>query len=226
MSSSTSILQGPDTANEHQRLYSIAYGLSIFTILYNVAEGIIATYFGYQDETLALFGFGMDSFIESMSGVGIAHMIIRIRQNNNVIRDDFERLALKITGWAFYLLAAGLFVSGIINLITDHRPVTTFWGVVISLISIIIMLGLIYGKQKVGRALDSEPILADANCTKVCIYMSVILLVSSGLYEWFRLPHIDTLATFGLVFFSAREGKECFEKAASERYCGCEGDVH
>lgn len=222
MSSSTDILGSAVTPDERQRLYSIAYGLSIFTILYNIAEGMIATYFGYHDETLALFGFGVDSFIESMSGVGIAHMIIRIRKNNNVIKDNFERLALRITGWAFYVLAAGLLVSGIINLITNHRPVTTFWGVVISLVSIVIMLGLIYGKQKVGRVLGSEPILADANCTKVCIYMSVILLVSSGLYEWFRLPHIDTLATFGLVFFSVREGKECFEKAASERYCGCE----
>lgn len=226
MRPSTNILDSLPTAHERQRLYTIAYGLSIFTVLYNIVEGLVATYFGYQDETLALFGFGVDSFIESMSGIGIAHMIIRIRQNNNIIRDDFERLALKITGWAFYVLAAGLLISGLINLLTDHRPVTTFWGVVISLISIVIMLGLIYGKQKVGRSLDSEPILADANCTKVCIYMSVILLVSSGLYEWFRLPHVDTLATFGLVFFSAREGRECFEKAASERYCGCSDAEH
>jgi hypothetical protein len=64
-----------------QRLYRSAYLLSIFTIAYNVLEGIISMGMGYQDETLTLFGFGVDSFIEVMSGIGIAVMISRIRLN-------------------------------------------------------------------------------------------------------------------------------------------------
>jgi hypothetical protein len=66
----------------HQnRLYQTALGLALFTILYNLAEGIIATWLGFEDESLALFGFGVDSFIEVISGLGIVHMITRIRQN-------------------------------------------------------------------------------------------------------------------------------------------------
>lgn len=80
---------------------------------------------------------------------------------------------------------------------------------------------LVFWKKKVGRSLDSEPILADANCTLVCVYMSVILLVSSGIYELFTIPYIDSLGTLGLAYFAFKEGRECFEKANSDKYCGC-----
>ena len=81
---------------------------------------------------------------------------------------------------------------------------------------------LVYGKRKVGKKLDSEPILADANCTMVCIYMSIILLVSSGIYELLSIPYIDSIGTLGLSYFAFKEGKECFEKANSEKYCSCD----
>ncbi len=209
-------------AGEQNRLYSIAFALSIFTIVYNVVEGLVSTYFGYTDETLALFGFGVDSFIEALSGLGIAHMVVRIRNNQNTVRDDFERTALRITGYSFNILAAGLVISAIINTLTNHKPETTFWGVVIALVSIIVMLALIAAKLHVGRTLNSEPMLADASCTKVCIYMSITLLIASAIYEITGIGFVDTLATLGLAYFSYREGKECFEKASSERFCGCD----
>jgi len=207
---------------EINRLYSIAFGLSVFTIVYNVAEGLIATFFGYQDETLALFGFGVDSFIEALSGLGIAHMVMRIRHNDNVVRDDFERTALRVTGYSFFVLAAGLSLSAAINIIADHKPQTTFWGVVISLISIVVMIALLMAKRRVGTLLHSDAILADARCTTICIYMSVVLLISSAVYELTHLAYIDALATLGLAYFSYSEGKECFEKANSNSLCGCD----
>lgn len=207
-----------------RKLYTIALWLAVFTILYNLAEGTIATWFGYEDETLTLFGFGVDSFIELISGIGILHMVLRIQKDPSANRDNFERTALRVTGTSFYLLVAGLILSSGVIFYTGQKPVTTFWGVVISLISIFVMLGLIYGKIKIGKRLNSEPILADANCTKVCIYMSIILLISSGLYELTRLPYIDAAGTLGLAWFSYKEGKECFEKAASDKYCSCDHD--
>lgn len=210
-----------DIARE-AKLYGVALALSIFTITYNVIEGLVATLFGYEDETFALFGFGLDSFIETISGIGIAHMVYRIRWNNHVTHDDFERTALRVTGLAFYALTLVLVGMAITNTLTQHRPETTFWGVVISLISILIMLALMYGKRKVGRQLGSEAILADANCTKVCIYMSLVLLAASGIYELTRFIYADAIGTVGLAYFSATEGKECFVKARSGALCSCE----
>jgi len=211
-------------SDDRKGLYRIVLALAIFTILYNLAEGVIATYLGYEDESATLFGFGVDSFIELISGLGIAHMIVRIQMHPTASRDTFERAALRITGTAFYILVVGLLVSGVYNIWIGHKPATTFWGVIIALISILVMLALIYGKTNAGRRLQSEAILADARCTRVCIYMSVVLLVSSGIYELTGIAYIDALGTLGLAYFSFQEGKECFEKANSDTFCACGHD--
>lgn len=204
---------------QEKKNYRIVSALAIFTILYNFVEGIVATWLGYQDETLALFGFGVDSFIELISGVGILLMVYRIQRNSSSHRSDFEKLALKTTGVSFYLLVAGLIVSIIISLLTSHKPSTTIWGIGISLVSIVVMIVLLRAKLKVGKQLHSEAILSDASCTKVCIYMSIVLLLSSGIYEATGFAYADALGTAGIAWFSYQEGKECFEKAASEKYC-------
>jgi divalent metal cation (Fe/Co/Zn/Cd) transporter len=204
------------------KLYKVAFGLAIFTIVYNIAEGIISTYLGFENESLALFGFGSDSFIEVISGLGIAHMILRIQKNPHSNQDNFEQTALRITGVAFYTLVCGLVLTSIYNIWTAHKPLTTFWGVIISLISILIMSILVAWKRKVGHQLRSDPILADANCTLVCVYMSIILLASSGIYELFGIPYIDSVGTLGLSYFAFKEGKECFEKSNSDKYCCCD----
>ncbi|MCK0161120.1 cation transporter [Allomuricauda sp. F6463D] len=211
-----SILENQD------KLYRIAFALAMFTVIYNIAEGLIATYLGFEDESLALFGFGTDSFIEVISGLGIAHMVLRIQKSPDSNRDRFERTALRVTGVAFYLLVVGLVVSSVYNIWTGHKPLTTFWGVVISTISILIMWILVWWKRKVGRQLNSKPILADANCTLVCVYMSIILLVSSGIYALFEIPYVDSLGTLGLAYFAFSEGKECFEKARSNHFHCCD----
>jgi divalent metal cation (Fe/Co/Zn/Cd) transporter len=120
--------------------------------------------------------------------------------------------ALRITGAAFYFLAAGLVLGAAVNIATDRRPGTTVWGIVISLISISVMSGLVRAKRSVGGRLHSAPILADANCTLVCIYMSLVLLASSLLFSFTGLGFLDSLGALGLAWFSFREGRESFEK--------------
>jgi divalent metal cation (Fe/Co/Zn/Cd) transporter len=189
-------------------LYNKAYQLSLFTIFYNIIEGIVSMVLGYADETLSLFGFGADSFIEVISGIGIAIMILRIRKNPDSPKNKFEITALKITGTAFYLLSAGLFAGIILNLINRHKPETTFWGVIISLVSIVVMLWLMNAKKSIGRKLHSEAIVADANCTRICVYMSLVLLVSSLVYELTGFAYADAIGAAGLIYFSMSEGKE------------------
>ncbi len=205
---------------DSERLYRQAYLLSLFTIFYNIAEGVVSMLLGYRDETLALFGFGVDSFIEVMSGVGIAIMIIRIKRNPDSSKSPFEVNALRITGFAFNILSVGLLAGIALNLYTHHKPETTLWGVVISAISILVMFWLMNAKQKVGRKLNSEPIMADSSCTKICVYMSVVLLVSSLIYEFTGFAYADVLGAAGLIYFSFSEGREAFEMAKGKS-CSC-----
>ena len=201
--------------------YKKAYQLSLFTIFYNIVEGMMSMILGYKDETLTLFGFGVDSFIEVVSGIGIAVMILRIQQYPESSKNGFEIKALKITGTSFYLLSAGLLVGIILNFITNHKPETTLWGIVISLISIIVMIWLMTAKKSVGNRLHSEPIISDSNCTKVCVYMSVVLLIASLIYEITGFAYADAIGAAGLIYFSISEGKEAFEKAKGIN-CGCD----
>jgi divalent metal cation (Fe/Co/Zn/Cd) transporter len=208
---------------EKESLYRWAYALAVITILYNILEGLVSIYFGIDDETLALFGFGLDSFVEVISGVGIWHMIKRIKRNYDSTPDRFERQALKITGTAFYILSTGLIATAMINIYQGHKPETTFWGIVIALISIITMWLLIHYKTKVGQQLDSQAIIADAHCTKTCLYLSIILLLSSAGYELTGIGGIDSIGAILIAGLSFKEGRESFQKAKGLS-CSCKGN--
>lgn len=207
------------------KLLRTAFFLSLFTIFYNIIEGVISVYFGAEDETLALFGFGVDSFVEVISGIGITHMILRMKYSKVETRDTFEKTALRVTGTAFFLLTAGLIFGSVMNIINDVKPSTTLPGIIIAVISIATMYWLMSSKLKVGKALNSDAIIADANCTKTCFYLSFILLAASGLYQIFQIAYFDILGSLGIAYFAFREGKEAFEKAKSGNLaCMCEDD--
>ncbi len=205
------------------RYFREALWLGYFTILFNLLEGVVSVFFGLEDESLTLFGFGIDSFIEVISGLGIVAMVLRIGRNPDAPRSRFERTALRITGMSFYVLAAGLLITASYNLATRHEPESTLPGLIISAISILSMWALITAKRRVGLALDSAPILADANCTLVCIYMSLVLLAASLIYRLTGVGFIDSLGAFGLIWFSVREGRESFEKAKGMA-CSCHAE--
>jgi divalent metal cation (Fe/Co/Zn/Cd) transporter len=207
--------------NSESVLLRQAFMLSLFTIFYNVIEGLVSMILGYKDETLSLFGFGADSFIEVMSGVGIAIMLLRIKANPGNPRSRFEMTALKITGTAFFILSTGLLAGIFINIITRHKPEATLWGIIISLVSIAVMTWLMTAKKRVGKKLNSDPIIADANCTKVCIYMSIVLLISSLIYELTGFTYADSIGAAGLIYFSVSEGLESFEKAKGKECGSC-----
>jgi len=197
-----------------------AHLLALFTIVYNLAEGLISVWLGVADETLALFGFGVDSFIEVISAVGVWHLVRRIRANGGEARDEFEQRALKITGAAFYLLTAGLLLTAGMNLYQQHRPETTFWGIVISLISISFMWFLLHHKKKVGTALNSPAILADAACSRACLYLSLVLMISSAGYSLTGIASLDAIGALLIAWLAFKEGREAFDKAKGLS-CSC-----
>jgi divalent metal cation (Fe/Co/Zn/Cd) transporter len=205
------------------RLYKTAYLLAVITIAYNIVEGIVSVWFGAEDQTLSLFGFGVDSFVEVISGIGIWHMVRRIRSDGGESRDTFERRALLITGCAFFILTAGLVVSSGLSIYGQHRPDSTLWGIIVSLVSIACMWLLIHYKTKVGVGLDSPAILADAACSRVCLQLSLVLLVASAGYELTGIGGFDAVGALLIAYLAFKEGKEALRKARGLACC-CSGD--
>jgi divalent metal cation (Fe/Co/Zn/Cd) transporter len=211
---------------ERDPLLARANLLALLTIGYNFVEGIISMALGAADETLALFGFGVDSFIEVISAVGVWHMIKRIRANYGETKDAFEQRALRITGGAFYLLTAGLVATAVLNIIVQHKPTTTVWGIVVSLVSVSFMWLLIHHKTRVGKALNSPAILADAACSRACVYLSVVLLVASVGFQLTGIGSLDSIGALLIAWLTFKEGREALGKAngmSCSCSCSCSG---
>ena len=211
--------------HDKSKLYQRAAALALITIFYNIAEGLVSVFFGMEDESMSLFGFGLDSFVEVVSGIGIWHMIRRIRRNGGENLDRFEQRALRITGAAFYVLTAGLAVTSVIDLYRGHKPESAFWGIVIAIISIVSMWALIRAKVSVGRSLNSQAILADAACTRACLRLSVVLLIASAGYKLTGIGGLDSIGALAIGVLCFREGNEAFEKAKAGSFaCTCGGN--
>lgn len=211
-----------NSQQQKSNLYSTAAALALFTIVYNIIEGIVSVSFGIEDGSMSLFGFGVDSFVEVVSGIGIWHMVRRIRNSGTENLDHFEQTALRITGGGFYVLTIGLSITAAVNLYQGHKPDTAFWGIVVSMVSIAAMWLLIHYKVKVGKQLNSDAILSDAACTRACLRLSIVLLIASAGYELTHIGWIDSAGTFVIAWLCYLEGKESFGKAKAKSIaCGC-----
>lgn len=205
---------------EKATFYRWATALAAITVFYNIAEGLVSVFLGIEGGTVSLFGFGVDSFVEVISGIGIWHMVWRMRRNGSENPDSFEKTALKITGTSFYILTAGLAVTSVLNIYSGYKPRTTFWGIIVAAISILLMWFLIHYKVKVGRRFNSRALLADAACSRTCLYLSLILLVASAGYEVTGISLLDSLGALGIAVFSFREGREALDRAKGKT-CSC-----
>lgn len=208
---------------EKDKLINIAIILSLITIFYNILEGLVSIFFGIKDDTLSLLGFGVDSFVEVISGIGIFHMTIRMKKSPIKEKDRFEQTALMITGVSFLLLFIGLIIGAIINIINNNKPETTIAGAIIAIISILTMWILYMYKLSVGKKLDSDAIISDAKCTVTCFYLSITLLLSSIIYEIFKIGYIDIIGSLGIAIFSLKEGIEAINKSMTKKIaCQCD----
>jgi divalent metal cation (Fe/Co/Zn/Cd) transporter len=204
------------------KLIHTARWLSFLTIFYNVLEGLISIYFGIEEESLSLLGFGLDSFVE----VASASIVLLKLQNDNPNQTlARERRATFWIGVLFLLLASSIMGSSAYKLWIGGAPETTVPGIVISLISLGFMFYLYRAKLSVGFKLDSATIMADARCSLACIKLSFILLAGSLLFFFFPfLWWLDSVAATVLSLFIFLEGFDLVSHSRQEEFkggCGC-----
>ncbi|HJU82695.1 MAG TPA: cation transporter [Holophagaceae bacterium] len=204
---------------DRDHLLRAARGLALFTIAYNLAEGLVSMAFGWKDDSLALFGFGADSFIE----VGSALLVLwRLGGGHDRAR---ERRATLGIGVLFLLLGVGVAAGAALQLRARAHPPTTVPGLVIALVSLSFMAFLWRAKRKVGRELDSATVMADAACSRACLQLSGVLLAGSFLF-WAapRWWWADSAAALALALLIAKEGIGMVRAARREDFdggCGC-----
>lgn len=199
---------GTDRTN---RLTRRALRLAQFTVAYNVAEGIIAIMAGMLAGLVSLVGFGIDSGIESASGV-LVGLRLSARLRDGEADEDKERWALKAVAVTFFVLAAYVIVEGLRDLLRGENPDTSIVGIVLLATSVIVMPLLARAKRRVGAQLGGDQlILADAAETKICVMLSVSTLAGLVLYAVTGAAWLDPLAGFVIAAFAIHEGREAWE---------------
>ncbi len=196
-----------------------ALWLSGLTIAYNLAEGLISMAFGWADDSIALFGFGADSFIEVASALLV---LWKLLDHGNLER---ERKATRSIGWLFLCLAVGITGGALLQITAQRHPPTTVPGLVISSLSLSFMAFLWRAKLRAAKALDSATLEADSTCSLACIQLSVVLFAGSLLFLLApALWWVDAAAAIGLSVLIGKEGIGMIRAAGSERFtggCGC-----
>lgn len=185
-----------------------ALHLEYFTVIYNVFEAAASIIFGTAAGSIALVGFGLDSIVESLSGVILLWRLGRHDKVSPEEEERIERLAKKLVALSFFLLGAYVLCESIIKLLSGEAPEPSIFGIVIAVLSIIIMPVLAWRKEITGNAIGSRALLADAKETIACAYLSVALL--TGLLANYLLGfwQADPLVGFIIVIFLFREGYE------------------
>lgn len=191
--------------------------LEYFTIGWNSLEGLVAIAAGVVAGSISLVGFGIDSFIEVTSG---SILLWRMSVDADVPRRERnERRALKVVGTCFLFLALYVAYESVMDLWSKRSPEHSIPGIVLACVSLVVMPLLSRAKRKVGRALDSAAMHADAKQTEFCTYLSAILLGGLLLNALFGLWWADPVAALIMVPIIAKEGIDGVQGKACDECC-------
>lgn len=181
---------------------------------WNVLEGMVSVGAGILAGSAALIGFGADSFIESASG-GV--LLWRLQAGDE--HEEREALALKLVGVSFFLLAAYIAFEGGRSLFLHEPPETSWPGVIVACLSLVVMPWLARRKRAVAGHLESRALVADSHQTDLCAYLSAILLAGLLLNALLGWWWADPVAALVMAPIIANEGREAWQGEACAANC-------
>jgi Co/Zn/Cd efflux system component len=201
-----------------KNLHQKALWLSYLTVVYNILEGLVSILAGWLAGSIALWGFGLDSLVESFSG-GV--MIWRFRNHANLTQREEERLekkAIRLVGYAFFILAAYVLYESAEKLLFQEVPAPSLLGIIVALVSLIVMPGVFYIKYRTGKSLGSASLMADSKQTLACAMLSLALFIGLGLNYLYGIWQADPIIGILIAAVLIREGYEALKK---EKLCTC-----
>lgn len=198
------------TSHDRPTLLRRAWWLAVITVGWNVVEGAVAITAAVLAGSQALFGFGADSAIESVSGAVLAWRLTA-EQRDPHRAEEVEHTALRVIGVSFLLLAAFVGFDAIRALAVQDEPATSVVGIVLTAVSLVVMPVLAIRKRRVADALASRAAVADSQQTWACAWLSAIVLAGLGLNAALGWWWADPVAALVVVVLLVREGREALE---------------
>lgn len=201
---------------KNRRFEQLRRGLRLeyFTVGWNVIEAVVAIGAGVVAGSIALVGFGLDSIIETASGVILFWRLRKeMKGGSEEESEAAEKKALLVVGTTFFLLAVYVAYESGKKLILREVPEESIVGIVLAALSLIVMPVLSYLKVKTARQLNSKALEADAMETAICSYLSFTLLLGLVLNATVGWWWADPLAAIAMLPVIIKEGWEAFEDA-------------
>jgi cation diffusion facilitator family transporter len=195
--------------------------LALATVAWNIVEGIVAVIAGTLSNSVALIGFGIDSFVETASAAVVGWRLgreLRGRSADSVERA--ERIASRVAGVLLLVLAAYILIDAGRRLLGFGAEAgESLLGIVLTAISLVLMPLLGWAKLRTARQLRSGALRADAYENIACAWLSLTTLCGLVLNALFGWWWADPLAALLLVPLIVREGLEAWRGE-----CGCHGE--
>jgi divalent metal cation (Fe/Co/Zn/Cd) transporter len=205
------------TALTRDALLRRGLNLERLTIGWNALEAVVAIAAGYLAGSVALVGFGLDSVIESISGVALYRRLsLELREGGAEHAEAGERRALYFVGVSFFLIAAYVLYEAATTLWERRAPEHTSVGIALAAVSLGVMPLLAVGKLRTARALRSRALEADSKETFVCAYLSFALLLGLALNALLGWWWADPAAALAMLPLIVREGWEAIEATRGE----------
>lgn len=198
-----------------ETLYKKGLLLEYFTVVYNVIEAVAAIVFGKIANSIALIGFGLDSIMESLSGIVLIWRLHKHGKISEMEEEKVERKAMKFVAATFFILGAYVLYQSLKKLVTREIPDPSLPGIILAVVSIIVMPFLGLQKMKTGKQIKSQALIADAKETFACALLSVALLLGLSFNYVLGVWQADAVAGLVIVIFLFREGRESWEEATN-----------
>jgi len=198
------------------RLYKKGLLLEYFTVGYNILEAVASIIFGSIASSIALIGFGLDSIVESFSGLVL---IWRLRQHGKISEEAEERIekrAARLVTVTFFILGAYVLFQSIKTLALADIPAPSLPGIIIAVVSLTVMPVLAWQKIITGKQINSKALVADSKETLACAFLSVALLLGLGINHLFGFWQADPIVGLIIAAFLFREGWESWHESGEE----------
>jgi divalent metal cation (Fe/Co/Zn/Cd) transporter len=193
-----------------------ALRLEYITIGWNVVEGIIAVITALAAGSVAILGFGIDSFVECASAL-VMIWRLRAERAGRIAADRVDTIeyhARRLVAGSLILLAAYVTVDAANTLWTADRPAFSSVGVALLVLSVAVMLWLARAKGRLARELDSKAMEADAFQTTACWWLSLAALAGVGLNGLLGWWWADPVAALIIAVLIAREARDAWRGKA------------
>lgn len=176
-------------------------------VIYNVFECLIALWVGHRIDSIALFGFGLDGTVEIAASIAV---LVYLKRDGRKEGSPWESVVARFIGLTLIVLALYIFNDAMFRLIYVVKPQESVVAILLATLSMLVMFRVARVERYLAYGLNSAALHAESRETRVCAWLSVVLVAGLSTNLVLGLWWVDPAIAIGMAVYIAREGLEAF----------------